>query len=247
MNQKGCVSLEKNIRIIYSDGSSENTTANIDTVCPHCGVPIDPTILATYSNALSTETRGTFGMFLSCTNSECKKYHVQAFSFTRYSKGHPIEVGEKVPYTYKPMLKNDLPEEINNEFKDFSAIYNQSLEAESMALDQIAGVGFRKSLEFLIKSYAIKMSPESKVSIEKETLTNTIKNRYNDFPKIQKLAELATWIGNDETHFVKKHTAIDIQDMKRFIRSASLFIAADMDVDFATSYIAEDKAKQKQQ
>ncbi len=50
-------------------------------------------------------------------------------------------------YTYKP-LKNDLPNEIRETFPEFDTIYNQALEAESIGLDQIAGLGFRKSLEF---------------------------------------------------------------------------------------------------
>lgn len=235
--------MEKKITLYYSDRTTEKTTVSIDPICPHCGIPIDPTVISANSNSLYSELSGTFGVFLSCTNSECKKYHIQAFSYSRYSGGHSIQVGEKIIYSYKPMMSNDLPKEINDKFTEFSSIYNQSLEAESMGLDQIAGVGFRKSLEFLVKSYAIELAPNKRESIEKEALMNTIKTRYNDFPKIQKLAELATWIGNDETHFVKKHTSIDIQDMKRFIRSASLFIAADIDVDFATSYIEEDKSK----
>ncbi|ENZ5566138.1 DUF4145 domain-containing protein [Enterococcus hirae] len=235
--------MEKKITLYYSDNTTEKTTVSLNPICPHCGIPIDPTVISANSNSLYSELSGTFGVFLSCTNSECKKYHVQAFNYSRYAERHPIKVEEKIIYSYKPMLSNDLPKEINDKFPEFSSIYDQSLEAESMGLDQIAGVGFRKSLEFLIKSYAIELAPNKRETIEKEALMNTIKTRYNDFPKIQKLAELATWIGNDETHFVKKHTSIDIQDMKRFIRSASLFIAADIDVDFATSYIEDDKSK----
>ena len=235
--------LEKRITLYYSDGEQERLTVTLDPICPHCGIPIDPTVISANSNSLSSELSGTFGVFLSCTNPKCKKYHIQAFGFSKYSERSTIDIDEKIIYTYKPMLSNDLPNEINTNFPEFSSIYNQSLEAESMGLDQIAGVGFRKSLEFLIKSYAIELAPAKKETIEKETLMNTIKTRYNDFPKIQALAELATWIGNDETHFVKKHTSIDIQDMKRFIRSASSFIAADIDVDFATKYIEEDKSK----
>ena len=35
----------------------------------------------------------------------------------------------------------------------FLTIYNQSLSAEDNNLDQIAGIGYRKALEFLIKDY----------------------------------------------------------------------------------------------
>lgn len=239
--------MQTKIQFRYPDTNDYFSWSNInlDEYCPHCGHPGQPIVIHTQTAMLFENTYNIVGIFIQCPREDCGKFSVQAFPFEKANPSYLeiSNVGKKIPYSFKPLLKNDLPEEVNEKFPEFKIIYDQSLEAECIGLDQISGIGFRKSLEFIIKAYAILKDPECKEKIEKETLNNTIQNRYSDFPKIQNLAKLASWIGNDETHFVKKHTQIDIDDMKRFIRSAALFIAADMDADFATTYIEEDKAK----
>lgn len=42
----------------------------------------------------------------------------------------------------------------------FVKVYNQALKAEEFSLDEIAGLGYRKALEFLIKDFAIYNNPE---------------------------------------------------------------------------------------
>lgn len=237
--------MEKKIVIRYSDRDTESTKVDLETICPHCGIPIDPSVLSAESNSLKSELEGTFAVILSCTNSNCEKYHIQAFSYTRANVNYTISVGDRIKYSYKPLLKNDLPQEIRDTFPEFDQVYNQALEAESMGLDQIAGLGFRKSLEFLIKSFAIRKEPESEESIKKESLNNTIQNRYKELPRIQNLLELSAWIGNDEAHFVRKHTSLDIQTMKRFIRSASMFISGELDFEFSDEYVTREKERIK--
>lgn len=218
--------------------------ADLEEYCPHCGKEVMPIVIFAVASKKSTEEKNEVAVLTRCPRSECGKYNIQAYLSIK-SRSHIGAFYEmtRLKYTYHPPLENDLPRKLNEAFPAFKEIYDQSLKAESMGLDQIAGIGFRKSLEFLIKSYAISKDPDNQSKIEKETLSNTIKNRYGDFPKIQKLAELAAWIGNDETHFVKKHTEINISNMKEFLNAAALFIAADMEVDFATAYIEESKAK----
>lgn len=59
-------------------------------------------------------------------------------------------------------------------------------------MEQIAGVGYRKALEFLIKDYAISKNSEDEDKIKKMLLGKTIENYLNDFPKLQRLAKAAT-------------------------------------------------------
>lgn len=106
-------------------------------------------------------------------------------------------------------------------------------------MDQIAGVGYRKSLEFLIKDYAIRNQPEDSESIKRKMLGPVISEYLTDFPKLRNLAKAATWIGNDETHYVRRHDDKDIRNMKQFIKAAAQFIAADYDADLAEEFISE--------
>ena len=70
-------------------------------------------------------------------------------------------------------------------------------------------------------------------------LGKVIEKYLTDFSKLQKLAKAATWLGNDETHYVRKHTDKDIRDMIAFIKSAAQFIAADNDANVAEKFLNE--------
>lgn len=53
---------------------------------------------------------------------------------------------------------------------NFKTVFCQASVAEATALDQIAGVGYRKALEFLIKDYCIVEDPSAGESVTKEAL-----------------------------------------------------------------------------
>ena len=106
----------------------------------------------------------------------------------------------------------------------FVKIYNQAFSAEDSGLDEIAGIGYRKALEFLTKDFCIHTSPDDEDSIKEMPLAACIK-KYIDNTNINTLAEKAAWIGNDETHYVRKHSDRDISDLKKFIDARVYFVA----------------------
>lgn len=106
----------------------------------------------------------------------------------------------------------------------FDKIYNQALAAETSGLDEIAGLGYRKSLEFLIKDFAIHENPENEEKIKSMPLAACIKN-YIDSPNIKTLATRSAWIGNDEAHYIRKQEDRDVSDMKSFIQVTVYFIS----------------------
>ncbi|MCW2281403.1 hypothetical protein [Lactococcus lactis] len=143
-----------------------------------------------------------------------------------------------VNYTYTKDVKVDLPQNINEISKEFVDIYKQAAVAEAYGLTNICGVAYRKAAEFLIKDYVIRKFPDEEDSIKVSALGNIIKNKLSDFPKIQTLATATAWIGNDETHYVRKHTDKDLKDLKAFLLAATTFIAADYDTDKALELVS---------
>ena len=115
----------------------------------------------------------------------------------------------------------------------FVETYNQSVIAESNNLTQICGVGYRKSLEFLVKDYLCHKYPDDKDAIFEEYLSRSIK-RIED-RRIQTLAERSSWIGNDETHYIKKHEDIGIDEMKTFINAMLRYIESEFAFESAES------------
>lgn len=170
-----------------------------------------------------------------CSRSACKKYFAVEYIFTSPSKLCSI-----AKYSYRPPIKVKLPENIEKVSPVFVEIYSQATVAESEALNQIAGVGYRKAAEFLIKDYTISKNKDDEEKIKAIMLGQVIAEYLNDFPKIQALAKSVAWIGNDETHYIRRHDDKDIQDLKKFILSAAQFIAADYDADEALAFTSSD-------
>lgn len=142
-------------------------------------------------------------------------------------------VGEKFsePESFKGKVFSPY---IVNLSKNFIETYNQSEYAEASELTQIAGMGYRKALEFLVKDYAIHKNPDKINEIEPDFLSHCIKE-YIDNPNIQTLAEKSAWLGNDETHYKKERTDRGVSDMKIFINACVGFIEGELAVEDANS------------
>jgi len=121
---------------------------------------------------------------------------------------------------------------------DFVKIYKQAAEAEFMKLDSIAGVGYRKALEFLIKDYLIGKYSEKREKIAKAYLGDCIRD-YVDDPRVKIAAEKAAWIGNDETHYVRKWQDRDIEDLKKLLKLTANWISSEI----LTSMYADEMQK----
>lgn len=225
--------MKLNVDIYFRD---LRTTVTIDTPskCPHCGRTMSPLHVgqSTSSETRSISEEGRFSVIFRCSFEDCLKYFAIEYIHDNY------ECASMVNYTYRPPIKVKLPENIEKVSPVFVEIYSQATIAEREALDQIAGVGYRKAAEFLIKDYAIAKNKDDEGKIKTIMLGQVIATYLNDFPKIQALAKSVAWIGNDETHYVRRHDGKDIDDLKKFILSAAQFIAADYDADEALIFTA---------
>ena len=115
----------------------------------------------------------------------------------------------------------------------FVEVYHQAESAEASKLTELCGIGYRKALEFLVKDYAISSHPEHKEQIESSLLSKCITD-YIDNEKIKTLAKASAWIGNDETHYVRKHQDYNVHDLKRFIKATVAYI--EYELSFAEAF-----------
>ena len=110
---------------------------------------------------------------------------------------------------------------------DFCEIHNQAYIAQQQGLTKISGIGYRKALEFLVKDYVIFLNPNESVNIKSLNLSSCI-SKYIESSQIKSLATAATWIGNDETHYIKKNLDYNIEDMLVFIDVMVSFINTEL-------------------
>ena len=130
-------------------------------------------------------------------NSDCNNFH--------FINSMPVE-----------RIKRKFSETIEDISENFCKIYNEAYFAEQDNLLEICGVGYRKSLEFLIKDYLIKLQPDIEKEIKQKFLGKCISEDIKN-ENISKVAKRAVWLGNDETHYLKKWEGKDLEDLKRLI------------------------------
>ena len=129
----------------------------------------------------------------------------------------------------------DIPDEVRAISPAYVEIVSQAAAAESFELDEIAGVGYRKALEFLVKDYCIKKHLDKEEEIKAAFLGDCIEN-YVDDANVKRCARLATWLGNDETHYVRKWEGKDLKDLKRLMKLTEVWI---VNVEVTDEYVRD--------
>lgn len=192
-------------------------------ICPVCKQSGDHTVLSKDIDRENVFVSITLECTM-CCELFFAKYNVlnEEGEFANYAAS--VRTALKAVYPFEDPA-NNLPEEMSSLYPDFEKIYNQALVAESQGLDLITGIAYRKSLEFLVKLFLIEKFPSDEQKIRDEFLGASIKRI--EYSLIQNLATAATWLGNDEGHFTRKHPDYNVADMKQFILSLSHLIVAE--------------------
>jgi hypothetical protein len=193
------------------------------TECPLCHKSFVPDPLYAYIyNFTNKEQRASIVFFCRDCKSMFLGHYIIVYSdYTQYGKEYTATQFLSIEPT--KFNKHIFDDNIIKLSPQFDKIYNQALAAELSGLDEIAGLGYRKSLEFLIKDFAIHEHPDSTEDIKKLPLSQCIKQYISD-DRIKTLAERSAWIGNDEAHYLRKQTDRDVNDMKSFIKAIVYFI-----------------------
>ncbi len=203
--------------------------AEMPNVCPCCGHAIDCHIVSSYYFVVN-ESSAIVSITFFCQ--KCEKFF--------YGDGVSLNFALHTESTHIcrlfPISENisSFSDEIQKLSPEFVSIYNQAQIAESHGLDKICGMAYRKSIEFLIKDFAIHNNPDKKSQIEAMPLASCI-GQFIPEASISTLAQKAAWIGNDETHYVRKHQSRDTADLKKFITAAVYFINMTLVVEDAAS------------
>lgn len=106
------------------------------------------------------------------------------------------------------------------------AVFAEAEEAAQLGLSQVAGPGYRKAFEFLIKDYAISLAPDKADDIRKQ-FSGAVVTDYISDSRIQEVAKRSLWLGNDETHYLRKWESHDIKDLVALIKLTTNWIEID--------------------
>lgn len=165
---------------------------------------------------------------------ECTSCHNLYIEDNYYFYGIGKNTPSRKVYPY-PKVKSTIPPSVIEKYPKFHKIYLEAAQSEKYDLNEIAGMGYRKALEFLVKDYCIEKFPDKQSDIESELLGPTI----NRIPAehIKTLAKAISWIGNDETHYIRRNPSEDIRSMKKFIEGLTYWLAMELVTQDATDFV----------
>lgn len=223
-----------------------NITVKVPEICPICNKNMLPRCFPNVSvSDVEIDSTGNIPVYEAALIARCTSCnHLYTIFFKLFSNNEfdPIPFGDLYFQTKIPKIDVPISKNIKNISPSFVKIYTQALQAEKLQLNELVGMGLRKALEFLIKDYAIFNYPKKELEIKKLPLSQVIE-KYVDFNDLKILAKGAAWIGNDETHYVKKWPHKDLNDLKKYIEASMSFIELKSNIFDAQKMIEEKSNK----
>jgi hypothetical protein len=208
-------------------GDRDEAVDCVPNQCPICSSKIEPIDLNTVNYIWNAKFQCNceIEQVLKCPAYDCSRLFI-----ARFIKESENEGFLDTFFTYKgcvPIEPKEIeqPDHIVKVSPLFCEIFNQASFSENIGLLQISGVGYRKAFEHLIKDFCIFENPTLQENIQKSALMYCIKTHISD-KNILECAKRATWLGNDETHYVRKWENKDISDLKKLINLACHWIAS---------------------
>jgi hypothetical protein len=180
---------------------------------------------------------GRLEIVLRCPREECQSLFIARYHLSRYPGANFYTYYGSAPFKHADL---NFSESIRKISPDFCQIANQARNAEDEEWKLVAGPGYRKALEFLIKDYLCRLRPGEQESIKSMQLAACIA-KYVTNDRIKATAARATWLGNDETHYVRKWEDKDLEDLKKLIQLTVHWIEMEELTDIAIREMPEGK------
>ncbi len=180
--------------------SNKNISIEIPALCPVCGVGNNPT----------TSSAGYYATVYSFvhTCNVCKNWHY-TLQLIESSIGKLLAV-------YPEHQPSELPNLVIEHFSRFTKMYRDAEQAEQNDAVDLAAIGYRASLEILIKDYALEFGLDTKEYIAKLNLNSAIAHYFKDNFPIFKTVEVVRILGNDYAHWEQVET-VGLDIMKGYL------------------------------
>lgn len=202
-------------------------TIKIPDICPHCGKNMESEQI----NDVYDRATERVALIFRCSINDCHKYFVLEYPVNKTDFGSISSLGNLIEYSYNGFQEPTISKNIRNLSPVFFDTFIEASIAETKKLTNISGIAYRKAFEFLVKDFASYKNPDKDEDIKTNSLNNVIDMFYKEMPMIKELLHITRRIGNDETHYYREFTNIDIEDLKKSIYNFSLYINMILDIE----------------
>lgn len=208
------------LKVRFRNRKESHRVFEVPDECPVCHSHIAPEFKHAYALFADLPAQVVWR----CTNDKCDQLFVTQYIWSTEGDPSLYQLVKSEPV--KPTQRT-FSDEIVSTSPDFISIYNEALATEEYGLLHVCGPGYRKALEYLVKDYLISLSPSDATNIKAEFLGTCIESRVTD-PKLKDCAKRAAWLGNDETHYERRWTGQDLQDLKTLIELSVRWVESEL-------------------
>lgn len=173
-----------------------------------CHQGIEPKYLAYSTDEYDGRDRD-LQVVLTCPRKDCRSVFIAYYGL---GFGGSYELQGCLPYTPK---KPDVPESVAAISERFVKVYTEAESAHSHHLDEVAGGGYRKALEVLVKDFLIVRGIKDEATVIEMSLHDAVKALPSEVAT--NLAYFTKVLGNDETHFYRELSGKSIEELRGYL------------------------------
>ena len=201
-------------------------------MCPLCGQGGSPALVhAVYHRVSRSASYPACCLYL-CTL--CKYYFIGYYSIDTFGRSPDPHFRSSAPV--RSFSYASFADEIESISPGFVSIFKQAERAEHEGLNLVCGMAYRAALEHLVKDYLCSLPDADPGEIKSSKLSDCIARIPSD--RLKSLARAASWLGNDFSHYERRHEEYALSDLKDFIQTAALWIASDLKASAAEEMLA---------
>ena len=192
---------------VFNRPATPNFLVKIPLWCPLCNSPQKP--ILGMSHLFSTVGSGCYGV-VTCQCTVCIKHYLEIYKLD-------VEAKTSAYYTHIPLNNATFDDELIARVSPrFIEVYSQALASEQNGHIDLAAMGFRNSLEILVKDYAINQLNEKFDDVKGLALAKAIEKYLNS--DMVKAADVVRILGNDYAHYIKKYPQHDFEVLKEYMK-----------------------------
>lgn len=186
--------------------TSTVTTFEIPIICPNCSSYLQPIVKDCKILIFDKDSLLVISYIGNCCNTPF-------YATYRYHKNYKTTLLDVYPHLKSIIL----PDNIKNLTPRFANLYEQAYTAEQNGHIELAGCGYRNSIEILIKDFAIQKLKASKDEVSKLSLYDAIGKYLPEVNIDTSAADVIRVLGNDYTHYQRKYDDIDFIVVKKYL------------------------------
>ena len=197
----------------------------LPNVCPHCGKMIAARYINSFIQTSDDGNRTKAIAFWFCNG--CGDFFAVTYHLSKiYTNDY---VGFEDSVIPPVMEKTVVPAEVLSVSPDFAELYEHAERAKNEGMTDLAGMGFRKALECLLKDTLIYLGQDES-QVEKMTIANAIE-AFEDNPRLKTAANNARVIGNDYTHYKARYKGYDIETLRKLISITCHWVCMEIETE----------------